>query len=1046
MTQSRSRNGRYQYRRVPAPASEPEKRGISGWGCALLVILIAVTVFVLGFMATITGYAAIASTLPSPDELQSRAASFKSTQILARDGTPLNEVFDPSAGRRTLVSFADISPYLAQATIATEDANFYTHPGVDPVSLLRALYYDLRAGEIVMGGSTIPQQLVKLVFLSPEQTLQRKVREAFLAAEITRRYPREKILEMYLNEICYGNLACGAEAAAQTYFGIPAKDLTLAQAALLAGLPQAPAYYDPYRNWEAAKARQQVVLGLMVKQGYITAGEANTAWAEPITLTPPRVEMRAPHFVQYVREELEREFGPQMLYRGGLRVTTTLDPALQAVAEEAARKQVAKLKENNGHNAAVVALKPENGEILAMVGSVDFHDVAIAGQINMAARPRQPGSALKPFTYLAAFERSQEWWTPATAIMDVRTEFPDGANPPFIPKNFDEKEHGLVTVRTALANSYNIPAVKALQHVGLPALLDMARRMGITTLTRPDYGLSLTLGGGEVTLLELTGAYATLANGGVRVPPVAILRIEDAQGNPVAGRPPVRGMRAADQRTVYLITSILADNEARAPMFGRNSVLRLARPAAAKTGTTDDYRDNWTLGYTPDLAVGVWVGNADYKPMRKMSGVVGAGPIWKEVMEAGLKDVPARDFPIPPGLVQIEICTEGGMQPGEFCPARRPEIFAEGRGPLGPEHDIHRRLRLFRVGDREFLAPDGCPDALAEERLFTVYPPEGREWAAKHNIPQPPTEVANGCSAPQVALLQPVEGEAVAGIVSIVGKADAPEFDRYVVEYGEGPDPIGWGFVAEGRERRLEPGLLAQWDTAGLFNMAHTLRVVAYDRRGNAYPSAPVHVVVQNATPEPSPSPSATPTFLIMATATHTPTLTPTLLPSPTATQEKPSPTATVAQATATPQPSPTAPASPSPTPQETPILPSTPTSVPTTEPTATPAPTATLPAQAQGLRAEISQPEEGAMVPGQVDIVGEATGSDFAGYRLDFGLGTNPVDWLPIVQSTTPVDRGVLAQWDTANLGQGRYTLRLVVFGQDDTAVIVVRRVRLGR
>ena len=1046
MTQARSRNGRYRYHRLPDPAPESEGQGLSGWGCAFLAIWTAVIVFMLAFLATIAGYAAIASTLPSPDELQSRAAGFKSTQILARDGTPLNEVFDPNAGRRMLVSLSDISPYLVQATVATEDAHFYHHAGVDPIGLLRALYYDLRAGEVIMGGSTIPQQLVKLVFLSPERTIQRKVREAFLAAEITRRYPREKILEIYLNEICYGNLACGAEAAARTYFDRPAKELTLAQAALLAGLPQAPAYYDPYRNWEAAKARQQVVLGLMVKQGYITPAEANAAWAEPITLTPPRVEMKAPHFVQYVREELEREFGPQMLYRGGLRVTTTLDPALQAVAEEAARKQVAKLKENNGHNAAVVALKPENGEILAMVGSVDFNDVAIAGQINMAVRPRQPGSALKPLTYLAAFERAQDWWTPATAIMDVRTEFPDGANPPFIPKNFDEKEHGLVTVRTALANSYNIPAVKALQHIGLPTLLDMARRMGITTLTRPDYGPSLTLGGGEVTLLELTGAYATLANGGARVPPVAILRIEDAQGNPVTERPPARGVQVADPRYVYLITNILADNEARAPMFGRNSVLKLSRPAAAKTGTTDDYRDNWTLGYTPDLAVGVWVGNADYKPMRKMSGIAGAGPIWKEVMEAGLKDVPARDFPIPPGLVQMEICAEGGTQPGEFCPARRPEIFAEGRGPLGPEHDIHRRVRLFRVGDREFLAPDGCPDALVEERLFTVYPPEGREWAEKHNIPQPPTEVANECYAPQVALLQPVEGQAVAGVVPIIGRADAPEFDRYVVEYGEGPDPIGWGFVAEGRERRLEPMLLAQWDTRGLFNMVHTLRLVAYDRRGNAYPSAPVHVVVQNATPTASPSPSATATFPITATATHTPTLTPTPLPSPTATQLEPLPTATVEQPAATPQPSPTAPPTPGPTPQETPMLPSTPTSVPTTEPTATLAPTATSPAQTQGLRAEITEPEEGATVQGPVDIMGEATGTDFAGYRLDFGLGTNPVDWLPIVQSTTPMDKGLLAQWDTTNLAQGRYTLRLVVFGQDDTAVIAVRRLRVER
>ncbi len=1029
MHQAYLRNGRTQRRYMPPPPPpQPEKT--SGWGCAFLVMVAAIAVFAVAFTATLAGYAAIASTLPSPDELQSRAASFKSTQILARDGTPLNEVFDPNVGRRTLVPLSEISPYLVQATIATEDANFYHHPGVDPVGILRALYYDLRAGEVVAGGSTIPQQLIKLVFLSPEKTLARKVREAFLAAEITRRYPREKILELYLNEICYGNLACGAEAAARTYFGRPAKELTLAQAALLAGLPQAPASYDPYRNWEAAKARQGVVLGLMVKQGYITPAEADAAWAEPLVLTAPRVEMKAPHFVQYVREELEREFGPQILYRGGLRVTTTLAPALQAAAEEAARKQIAQLKDKNAGNAAVVALRPETGEILAMVGSVDFNDAAIAGQINMALRPRQPGSALKPFTYLAAFERAEDWWTPATAIMDVRTEFPDGANPPYVPKNFDEKEHGLVTVRTALANSYNIPAVKALQHIGIPALLDMARRMGITTLTRPDYGLSLTLGGGEVTLLELTGAYATLANGGVRVPPTAILRVEDAQGNLVAERPPARGVRVADPRYVYLITSILSDNEARAPMFGRNSVLKLSRPAAAKTGTTDDFRDNWTLGYTPDLAVGVWVGNADYKPMRKMSGVAGAGPIWKEVMEAGLKGIPPRDFPIPPGLIQVEICAEGGTQPSELCPARRMEIFAEGRGPLGPEHDIHRRVRLFRVGDRELLAPEGCPDALVEERVFTAYPPEGREWALKHNIPQPPTEVAQECFAPQVALLQPVEGATVTGTVPIVGMADAPEFDRYVVEYGESADPIGWGFVAEGRERRPEPALLAAWNTAGLLNMVHTLRVVVYDRRGNAYLSAPVHVLVQNPTPEPSPSPSATPTA---------PPAWP-LSPTP-----SPSPTTTPVQEAATPPAEETPTPLPAPEPSLTP--PATQTVAPTPSPSPTPEEaTATPPPQTAGLRGNIEKPKEGATVRNAVEIVGEATGSAFAGYRLDFGLGTNPVDWLPITEGTSAVRGDVLGVWETVNLAEGLYTLRLTVLGRGGTALAVVRRVRVER
>ena len=506
------------------------------------------------------GYATIAAGLPAPDELQARASQFNSTLIYDRTGGLLNEVADPNYGRRTAVSLNAISPYLTTATLATEDPNFYEHLGVDPVGIARALYHavkyrDLNSGP---GGSTITQQLVKLTFLSPERSLTRKLKEAILAAEITRRYPRDKILEIYLNEINYGNLAYGIEAASETYFDKRAADLTLGEASLLAGLPQAPAYYDPYtRLWNAdgtpgaVKRRQSAVLSLMVKYGAISSEQADAAWKEPIKLKPLRqtYTSKNPHFVQYARGQVEQTLGPELLAKGGLRIHTTLDPRIQAIAEEEVAKQVKALAGQGAGNAALVAVQPKTGELLALVGSADFNNEKISGQIDMAISPRQPGSAIKPFTYLAAFEmpaavskdakdKSSQisaieppgYWTPSTAIMDIRTQFPDGAKPPYVPVNYDEREHGLVTVRSALANSYNIPAVKALEHVGIDRLKEMAKRVGITTLTRPDYGLSLTLGGGDVTLLEMTGAYAVLANGGVRVPVSPIACVLDADG------------------------------------------------------------------------------------------------------------------------------------------------------------------------------------------------------------------------------------------------------------------------------------------------------------------------------------------------------------------------------------------------------------------------------------------------------------------------------------------------------------------------------------
>jgi membrane peptidoglycan carboxypeptidase len=531
--------------------------------------------------------------------------------------------------------------------------------------------------------------------------------------------------------------------------------------------------------------------------------------------------------------------------------------------------------------------------------------------------------------------------------MDVPTEFPDGANPPYKPTNYDEKFHGPALVRTALSSSYNIPAVKTLQYVGLPSFLEMAHRLGINSLNRPDYGLSLTLGGGDVTLLELTGAYTAFANGGRRMPPVAVLRIVDNYGRVIEEYHPPEDQPIISPQHAYLITSILSDNEARTPAFGPNSALKLSRPAAAKTGTTNDWRDNWTIGYTPDLVAGVWVGNSDNTPMAHISGVRGAGPIWHNFMEEALADTPPREFTRPEGIETIEICADSGTVPSKVCPRKKWEIFAAGQGPLGPEHDIHQMVRIDRTTGQR--ATEFCPGNLVEEKYFQVYPVDGREWAEQHGIPQPPAETCTLHAGPaQVAIFQPLEGEQVEGIVPVVGRANMPDFSHYVVEYGVTHNPQAWGPVSGPYNTPVESGLLAQWDTWGLHNMGHALRVLVFDHHGTVV-EARVHVVVANPTPTPSltPLPTSTPLPTPTPTDTATPgptaTSTPTSIPPTETPTEIPSVTLTPT-ATSTEVPTQTPIATPTPTATPTGVPTATPTGTPTAteEPTATPSETPT--------------------------------------------------------------------------------------------------------
>ncbi|MBI3734432.1 MAG: PBP1A family penicillin-binding protein [Chloroflexi bacterium] len=715
--------------------------------------------------------------LPAPDALITRASP-DTTKILDRQGRLLFEVLDPRAGRRTRLPLGELPVAFRQAVLAVEDANFYQHPGVDIGGVARAVVQFAREGQVVSGGSTITQQLARDLLLSREEresrSLARKLREMVLAVRLTAVYPKDTILEMYLNEVYFGQLAYGAEAAARAYFGKPARELDLAESALLAGLIQSPAAYNPLVNFDAARQRQGVVLGLMVKDGFIGEAEARLALNEPLHFAVQETggaaaKMRAPHFVTYVLSLLEAQYGAETVNHGGLRVVTTLDLDLQERAEATIRRQLSELArrtreegapDHHVHDAALVALNPTTGEIVAMVGSPDYFDASIDGAVNVALAKRQPGSAIKPITYAAAFSRD---YTAATVLSDVPTAFLTKEQQPYEPQNYDRAWHGPIALRQALATSSNMIAVKVLDHIGLGAMVDTARALGISTFSDPDrFGLSLTLGGGEVKLLELTAAFAAFANLGRRVEPVAILNVASTAGCGLwvadCGRTVlydvqagVRSPQAAIRPPVaYLITNILSDDAARIPAFGENGVLKLSRPAAAKTGTTSDFRDNWTVGYTPDLAVGVWVGNANNEPMYQISGITGAGPIWHDFMEEALKNRPAREFERPDGLIEADVCITSGLLATELCPRRRAELFIAGTEPTRYD-DSHRRLVLD--GATGLVWADGCRGPRVE-RIYWYLPADAQAWGRKQGVPEPPAYTCKG---------QPVESGEQAG-------------------------------------------------------------------------------------------------------------------------------------------------------------------------------------------------------------------------------------------------------------------------------------------
>jgi 1A family penicillin-binding protein len=675
-----------------------------------LAALIAISViFIYGMITVFAG-------LPSPGKLGSDQFPV-STQIMDRNGLLLYEIYTDQ--NRTPIKIEELPKYIPQATIAIEDKNFYKHHGFAWEGITRALLNTIFKRNL-QGGSTITQQLVKTTLLTPERTITRKIREALLSIATEARYRKDDILEMYLNHVPYGGTAYGIEQASQTYFGKDAKNLNLAEAALLAGLPQAPTRYSPFgANPEIAKQRQEQVLKRMLEDKYITQDQLNEAIDTPLNYVDQTNNLQAPHFSLYVKQLLVDKYGESLVERGGLRVTTSLDLNLQNFAQDAVATEVAKLNRANVSNGAAIITKPRTGEILAMVGSRDYFDPEIDGNVNLTTSLRQPGSSIKPINYSVGLANG---FTPSTLFLDVPTCFSVPGQPQYCPKNYDGKFHGPVQMRFALGNSFNIPAVKMLAANGVEAMIASASAMGITTFEDPSrYGLSLTLGGGEVRMVDMAVAFGVFSNQGLRVDLTPILKVETYQGKVLEeinfdDSLPV-GEKVVDPANTYLISHILLDNNSRSQAFGPSSQLIIPNHAVSvKTGTTDDLRDNWTIGFTPTYLVATWVGNNDNKPMSPylVSGISGAAPIWNKIMREVLKDQPDEWPTKPENVVGMEVCSLTGYRsnPEHPCEAKRFEYFIKGREP-----DLEPNLKQAILIDKTTGLPPAPNASLAPENL-----------------------------------------------------------------------------------------------------------------------------------------------------------------------------------------------------------------------------------------------------------------------------------------------------------------------------------------
>jgi 1A family penicillin-binding protein len=620
-----------------------------------LILFGTITTAVVGSIIAASTLSLFASDISSPAALMAKKKT--GITILDRNGVQLYRGYGATGGQS--IPLDKLPSNLKNATLAAEDPSFYDHSGFSFKGTARAIYVDTVQRNKAEGGSTITQQLVKNALLSSEKSYVRKYREILLAIAIEQKYSKDQILDMYLNEVYYGEGASGVEAASETYFHKPAKDLTLSQSAMLAGLPLGPSRLDPAMHPKAAKARRDFVLDKMVGLGKISSAEAYNAKAEPIEAFSKDIVIRAPHFVFYVLDQLREKYGEDIIEQGGMTVTTSLDINKQDAAQAIVAKRINDLSSHHVTNGGLVSMDTKTGDIMAMVGSYDYNAAGF-GNVNVTLSQLQPGSSFKPFAYVTAFAKG---WTGVTKVDDSPLTLPNGDGTLYKPMNYDLKFRGQVTLRRALANSLNIPAIKVLQFATIPDTLNTAKSLGLGTLKNPnDYGLSLVLGAGNVRPLDMAAAYSGFATGGYKVTPRSILKVTDRQGKTIMEASSAAHPKVLDSRYVAMLTSILSDNKARTEEFGANSPLKLSRPAAAKTGTTNDFRDNWTVGYTPSVATAVWVGNNDHSAMENVDGITGAAPIWHDYMEMALNGTPVEQFTLPAGVVTDHVCTfDGGL-------------------------------------------------------------------------------------------------------------------------------------------------------------------------------------------------------------------------------------------------------------------------------------------------------------------------------------------------------------------------------------------------
>lgn len=767
--------------------------------------------------------------LPDPNKLLSRSVA-QSTKIYSRDGILLYEVHGEF--KRTLIPYSEMNSYIRNATIAIEDKDFYNESGINLKGIARSILADLKAGGKVQGASTITQQFVKNAVLTNEKSYDRKLKEIILALEMNKRFSKDDILKLYLNEIPYGRNAYGIEAASQAYFNKHARDLDLAEAAYLAALPQAPSRYNPDGpNRDALENRKNLVLAQMKDQGYITQEQYDQAKNEQVTFQKGKDSILAPHFVFYIEDYLTQKYGENALQSGGFVVTTTLDSKLQQTAEKAIEDNTKAELSHNGHNAALVAIDPKTGQILAMVGSKDFFgEVEPKGctpgvnckfepQVNVATAERQPGSSMKPYVYATAFKQ-QFAQSPASLRVDVETNFGTFGGKPYIPHNYTGQDYGPVSIRQALAGSLNIPAVKTLSLIGPDNAIQTMRDVGITSPLK-NCGLTLVLGGCEVNLLDHVEGYSTLATEGVHHPATGILKIEDSAGRTVEEYQD-QPKSVIDPQSVYELISIMTDNASRQFIFGSSSKYLVLpdRPVAAKTGTTQNNRDGWTLGFTPSLAAGVWTGNNDGSFMNT-DAVITAGPIWNEFMREATKTMPVEDFPVPDGIQHITVDALSGMLPGPYTTQTKDEVFASFSAPTAQDNmhqafDVIQQVQMsptpsdqvtpFDPNNPQQTAPSPQTQTVTSRRVCTVlhserpddpnwenpvinwatshsgycYPPAGSVPVTTPSNPPPTSTVPQG-NPPTVKIISPADGSTINSVPFILQANAVPDQGNQIV-------------------------------------------------------------------------------------------------------------------------------------------------------------------------------------------------------------------------------------------------------------------------